>query len=502
MRKPVFESTAIVLGVLAATAAGAQVANPIPEPVTKQGLAVQIRELVRLPDSSRFDSNAGEEPVGWARVSYVRDLPDGRRFSNDSRGFLYRLDGGDEPALYLNAREAFPEMNYRGLESGLIGFAFHPDFADNGLLYTTHIERAPGNPATPDFVPPGFGPQDATYHDVITEWRADDPSADEFQGTRRELLRVAHIVDNPYHAIGHVDFNPTSEPGDPDYGLLYIGVSDLAFSNGGGPHAADPTQTQRLDSLLTAILRVDPRSPSESGGAKGVGDYTIPPVNQYAADGDPNTLGEIYAYGFRNPHRLSWDMDDGTMFALDIGMSHIEEVNIVHEGDNYGWMRREGWFDNGVNLSGVLDEVYTLPPEILDGSKPDRFTYPVAAYDHDEGVAIANGFAYHGTIPALRGKFVFGDIQRGRLFAADLDAVKAADDGIPRTVAPIEEIQLYVRGADGRRRDVDLWDLIEEALGRPVERADLHLSRSRDGELFVTSRQDGWIRMLVPDTGG
>ena len=66
-------------------------------------------------------------------------------------------------------------------------------------------------------------------------------------------------------------------------------------------------------------------------------------------------------------------------------------------------------------------------------------------------------------------------------------------------VAPVEEIQLYVRDANGRRTDVDLWTLIEQALGRPIERADLHLSRSRDGEIFVTSRQDGWIRMLVPD---
>ncbi|HSG66812.1 MAG TPA: hypothetical protein VLD39_17520, partial [Gammaproteobacteria bacterium] len=93
-----------------------------------------------------------------------------------------------------------------------------------------------------------------------------------------------------------------------------------------------------------------------------------------------------------------------------------------------------------------------------------------------------------------------GDIQRGRLFAADVDALKAADDGIPRTVAPVEEIQLYVNDrATGRRLDVTLWELVEQALGRSVERADLHLSESRDGEIFVTSRQDGWIRMLVRD---
>jgi glucose/arabinose dehydrogenase len=102
-----------------------------------------------------------------------------------------------------------------------------------------------------------------------------------------------------------------------------------------------------------------------------------------SADGDPATLGEIYAYGFRNAHRLSWDPADGTMFAFDIGMSNLEE-------------------------------------------------------DHDEGVAISGGFAYNGAIPALRGKVVFGDVNRGRIFAADTAAMKAADDGIPGTVAPIE----------------------------------------------------------------
>ena len=66
-------------------------------------------------------------------------------------------------------------------------------------------------------------------------------------------------------------------------------------------------------------------------GVKGLGDYTIPMANKFAADGDPNTLGEIYAYGFRNAHRLSWDTD-GTMFASDIGMSQIEEINLVLEG--------------------------------------------------------------------------------------------------------------------------------------------------------------------------
>jgi hypothetical protein len=306
---------------------------------------------------------------------------------------------------------------------------------------------------------------------------------------------------NLTHPFGNVEFNPTAKTGSPDYGLLYTSGSDLGFSNGGGPHASNPSQTQRLDTVVGAILRFDPRSPSASGGTKGLGDYTIPPSNRFAADGDPKTLGEIYAYGFRNAHRLTWDLTDGTMYASDIGMNHIEEVNIVRNGENYGWMKREGYFENGVTRpGGALNQLYPLPPDILSGKQKDGFTYPVAIYDHRDGQAVTGGFAYHGRIAALRGKFVFGDIQRGRVFAADLAAMKKADDGVPQTVAPVEEVQLYVRDASGRRTDVTLMELIEKTLGAKTTRADLHIGHSGDGEIFITSRQDGTIRMLVPDS--
>jgi len=496
----------IVIVVVAAAVGGvhAQItSNPIPAPVEKQGLMVEITDLVRLPDT-RPMLKAGEDvnPAGWARLSFVRDLPDGRRFANDSRGLLYLLDNKNQPSVYMSIVPVFPHAIYNRLESGFIGFDFHPEFAKNGLFYTVHGERAQGNPATPNFIPPGYTAKDVTHHNVITEWKANNPAANTFDGTRRELLRVAHVVMNLTHPFGYVGFNPTAKPGSEDYGLLYTSGSDLGFSNGGGPNANNPTQTQRLDSVITAILRFDPRSPSVSKGTKGLGDYTIPMTNKLAADGDPKTLGEIYAYGFRNAHRLSWDLTDGTMFANDIGMNHIEEVNIVRNGGNYGWMKREGYWENGmIRPGGALNQLYELPAEVLDGRKKDEFTYPVAIYDHGEGQAISGGFAYHGRIAALRGKFVFGDIQRGRLFAADLAEMKKADDGIPQTVAPVEEIQLYVRGAGGRRTYVTLRDLVERTMGASMTRADLHVSQSRDGELFVTSRQDGVIRMLVPDSG-
>ena len=476
--------------------------NPIPTPIEKKGLAVEVRDFVRLPDTRGIrPADQDVSPAGWARVSFVKDLPDGRRFANDSRGFLYLIDSNNQPHVYADVAEAFPYGVYNRLESGFIGFAFHPEFAANGLFYTVHAERGPGNPKTPDFIPIGYGLKDVTYHNIITEWHAANPAANTFQGTRREILREAHVVANLTHPMGAVEFNPTARPGDVDYGLLYTSGSDHGFSNGGGPNASNPAQTQRLDSIITAILRIDPRSPSVTHGQKGLGDYTIPMANKFASDGDPNTLGEIYAYGFRNAHRISWDMEDGTMFASDIGMDQIEEINIVRNGENYGWMKREGYFQNGRALGGALNQLFPLPPEILDGRKKDGFTYPVAVYDHDEGRSVTDGFAYHGRIAALKGKFVFGDIQRGRVFASDLAAMKKADDGIPETVAPIEEVQLYVRDASGKRVDVSFQELVDRKMGVSSGRADLHISRTRDGELLLTSRQDGMIRMLVPDSG-
>ena len=504
MRRP-FRIVLPVLSVLAvAPLAGQITSNPILAPIEKRGLAVQVKDVTRLPDSRDVrpaDQDAGA-PRGFARVSFVRDAPDGRRFANDSRGVLYVLDANNQPQVFANVGAIFPRSAYNRMESGFIGFTFHPEFAKNGLFYTVHAEHAAGNPGRLNFIPPGYSEADVTFHDIITEWKAANPAASTFEGTRRELYRGAHVVAGLGHPLGAVEFNPTAKPGDEDYGLLYTSGSDHGFSNGGGPNANNPTQTQRLDSIITAILRIDPRSPSPTKGVKGLGDYTIPASNPFAGDGDPKTLGEIYAYGFRNAHRLSWDTD-GTLFVSDIGMNQIEEVNIVRKGGNYGWMTREGIWDNGrgSRADGTLDQLYPLPAEILDGRKKDGFTYPVAMYDHDEGVAVTDGFAYHGRIAALRGKFIFGDVQRGRIFAADLAALKQADDGIPQTVAPIEEVQLYVRDTSGKRVDVTFQELVNKTMGAAINRADLHIGRTRDGELLLTSRQDGTIRMLVADDG-
>ncbi len=104
----------------------------------------------------------------------------------------------NQPSVYANVGAAFPLAVYNRLESGFIGFDFHPEFARNGLFYTVHAERAMGNPATPNFIPPGFTPADVNYHNIITEWRATNPTANTFEGTRRELLRVGPHRHEPH----------------------------------------------------------------------------------------------------------------------------------------------------------------------------------------------------------------------------------------------------------------------------------------------------------------
>ena len=113
----------LLLAIWAVSAIDAQItSNPIPAPIAKRGLAVEIKDLVRLPDTRGIrPADQDVSPAGWARVSYVRDLPDGRRFANDSRGFLYLIDSNNQPQVYANVAAVFPNAVYNRLESGFIG---------------------------------------------------------------------------------------------------------------------------------------------------------------------------------------------------------------------------------------------------------------------------------------------------------------------------------------------------------------------------------------------
>ena len=137
-------------------------------------------------------------------------------------------------------------------------------------------------------------------------------------------------------------------------------------------------------------------------------------------------------------------------------------------------------------------------PEVVLPLPPDDATfgyrYPVVQYDHDEGRAIAGGMVYRGTVAALDGKFVFGDLVNGRIFYADLDEMLAAADGDPATTAQIYELNLEHDG-----QPATLLEVVADALGLgSVSRTDLRFGQDADGEIYVTTKQDGFVRKLVP----
>ena len=160
------------------------------------------------------------------------------------------------------------------------------------------------------------------------------------------------------------------------------------------------------------------------------------------------------------------------MLIADIGQANIEEINVGAAGANYGWSEREGTF---VVDHDDEDEFHALPPDdALQG-----FTYPVAQYDHDEGDAIVGGFVYRGElVPDLYGKYIFGDLVRGRIFYVDVD------DLVPGRQATINELTLLRNGVE-----ITLLALLGDDY-----RADLRFGLDEDGEIYVLTKRDGMIR--------
>ncbi|WP_197526760.1 PQQ-dependent sugar dehydrogenase [Botrimarina colliarenosi] len=496
---------------IGAAAAPAQIATP----VVKQGLRVEISDLVQMPATLGTVGGKGDHSSSArARINFLRESPDGRLFVNDLRGQIFTLDGANQPQLFVDVDAAngggssiFPAMSTTGgLAAGLISFQFHPDFENNGQFYTIHGERASDAVVSPDFstVDLRTGSHPVNWHTVITEWSMADPTAsawNEANGSRREVLRVGTTADSYFHPYGDIAFNPIAQPGDADYGMMYLSGGDWGYINGAGapqgsPTEGQPGQLQRLDSLASSLIRIDPRSPSVTGGQAGIGDYTIPSDNPFV-DGDPNTLDEIYAFGFRNGHRMVWDTD-GTLFVTSVGHANVEEIERIVPGGNYGWALREGTFVNGNDLSnggnGDADQVFpNNVPDALDVDfRGEEYLYPVAQYDHGEGNAIAGGVIYRGSaIPQLYGKFIFGDIVNGRIFAADADAMKSIDLTDPTTTVGVEEVQLYLTDNFGAQTDVDLQGDILPG------RVDLRFGVDNSGEIYILTKTDGMIRRLV-----
>ena len=434
------------------------------------GMAAEIADFAAIPAS------AGSRPL--ARINNLREVPDGsgRLFVNDLNGPFHVIDGATI-STYADLSTITNFKTAPGLASGFVSFAFHPDFATNGIFYTVHSE-------TIGSIPPNLSSPVSLItdqHSVLTEWTATVPSANVFAGSVRELIRVA--APHRSHNIGEIAFDPTLDSSDPDYGLLYIGAGDY-----GSVAVGEPENLQRLDSPLGTVMRIDPLGGSFMRGGITY-DYTIPASNPFANDPDPNVLGEIYAYGFRKAHRIHWDESGSSPgpYVSDIGQGNIEEVNRLLAGANYGWPEREGTYALAVSVDP--ETVFALPMGDFG------FTYPVAQYDHAEGIAIAGGIVKRGAAGApLEGQFIFGDIATGRLLYADATAMLAADDGDPATTA-----QVYELGVVFEQQFSTLQDIVAAELGlASINRVDLRFGVDASNQIYVTTKQDGMVRTLDP----
>jgi len=416
-------SRSVVVGSVAALllipAAGASaqpagLTDPIPAPIRAGHIKVDLRTV----------ATGLVSPVAGI---FAPGIP-GRLFVADQIGKIWSVDIGhpqggrvlfaDLRSLVVRLGDIIPGSRYD--ERGLLGLAFSPEYQQNGLVYT-YLTEPWSRPA--DFsTQPGlrrncdawlpFKPRPC--QNVVIEWRVHnpkDPNTTIDMSSGRELLRIDKPQFN--HNAGALAFGPD--------GMLYISVGDGGFGDDQGPGHVSGGNAQSLapGNVLGKILRIDP-----SGNNSANHRYGIPPDNPFV--GRPGA-DEIFAYGFRNPYRMSFDQSTGQLWVGDVGQNDIEEVDIVRAGGNYGWHVKEGTFrfHPGARLNPSDGSVSANTP-----GKPAGLIDPVAEYDHtaprgslEQGEAIVGGFVYRGrSVPALAGRYVFGDYSRvfgrpdGRLF--------------------------------------------------------------------------------------
>ena len=395
--------------------------NPILERIPKGDLTIELRPVAESLAS----------PLGMA----VPDDGSGRMFVYDQAGLIWVLtSAGLSAEPLLDVRTNLVALgNYD--ERGLLGLVTHPQFAQNPRIYTFTSQSNAG-PA--DFT------SDATNHNhqsVISEWQIDvhnpnrvDPS------TRREILRIDKPQSN--HNGGTMRFGPDN--------YLYIALGDGGRADDQGDGHLPEGNAQSLWRIYGKLLRID-----IDGSDSLNGQYGVPQDNPLL---DYTDLGEIFAYGLRNPFSFSFDRETGDLYLGDVGQNKIEEINLIVGGGNYGWRVKEGTFffdPNGANAGYVTDTpVVPVVPEVVE---------PIAQYDHDDGLAVIGGYVYRGTeLSDLQGRYVFGDwgsftAPSGRLFYLDTN----------------HEIKEFRLGLDDR------------ALGYWVK----GFGEDTDGELYVMASQ-------------
>lgn len=245
-------------------------------------------------------------------------------------------------------------------EEGLLGFAFHPDYASNGYFYVNYTAASP-------------------LRTVISRFQRSVSNA-QVADASTELVLLEFEQPFSNHNGGQLAFSPG--------GYLYI-------ASGDGGSAGDPNNNaQSLGSYLGKILRIDVDR-QDSGK-----NYAVPSTNPFISNSAAK--GEIYAYGFRNPWRMSFDAITKRLWVADVGQDAREEINLVSKGKNYGWRIREG--------SACYNP--------SSGCKKSGLTKPVFEYSHSIGESVTGGYMYRGKkFPELRGYYVYADFISGEIWA-------------------------------------------------------------------------------------
>jgi glucose/arabinose dehydrogenase len=324
---------------------------------------------------------------GFTSPVWLVEPEDGSRrlFVVDQTGLIWIISEGkriEKP--FLDLRPELIELNSFYDERGLLGLAFHPDFATNGRFYVSYSGH----------LRDGLPPNEWDHTTYISEFTvlANDPNQ-----ANPDSEKVLLSMDKPgyNYEAGHIAFGPN--------GYLYIATGDSVRD----PATEAGTFAQDISSLLGKILRIDVNGTADTGQ-----NYLIPADNPFASG---ESRPEIFAYGFRNPYRFSFDASDSgkaRLFVADVGQAMMEEISLVEPGGNYGWPIREG-------TTCFNPQNWSQP---LESCPLGELSEPIIAYTHESNLsAIIGGMVYRGTdLPNLVGSYIFGDWGRGngRLFVA------------------------------------------------------------------------------------
>jgi hypothetical protein len=506
-------------------------------------MTLEVKDYATLPITGAIDGKGNNASL-LARINFLREEPGvakKRFFLNDLNGPLYILDKETKKlTTYLNfdGHDGHPGIFHKliteiGFANGFIDFLFDPDYAHNGKFYTIHLEdpALPGSPLPDNTNVPGLKTSGYTVtpaihtpgpiqrEAVLIEWTDSNISNSTFEGTARELMRLQY--NTRIHPMGDFIFNPAARPGDVDWRVMYISCGD--GGSGESMDSAMRQNPQRLDTLVGKILRIIPDlgEHQDASTVSENGRYRIPNDNPFVTKAGARK--EIWAYGLRNPNRLSWAVDStnpshNNLIADVVGLHTWETVVIIHKGANYGYSLREGnqQLDSRNKIS-KLPEVDKIPIQIGETATGETIvpTYPVMQYAHVKGGgdAVSSGYVYQGkAIPALRGKYIFGDITTGAIWYVDYNEMLAADDGDPNTMAQMHEVRILWDTPNGGKELYNTMAPITEAAyharggtaaglpgGAAVSggRSDIHFCVDSDGELYILSKSDGMLRAVV-----